>query len=459
MTTDVARPRPAARSAEPVRALIERFDPESAGAALHALVRELFPLCRSITGEGVRRTLAILGRGARMRLTEVPSGTRVYDWTVPPEWNLRSARLVAPDGEVVADSAESSLHVVGYSVPFEGEMTLEELQPHLHSLPAQPALVPYRTSYYAEDWGFCISHERRRRLRPGAYRVHIDATLAPGSLTYGEIVLPGTSAEEVVFSAHCCHPSLANDNLSGMVVAAALARTLAGARRKHTYRFLFAPATIGAVAWLARNEARAPRIAHGLVLAGLGDPGPLTYKRSRRGNAAVDRAAAHVLARSGDAHALRDFEPYGYDERQFGSPGFDLPVGALSRTPYGEYPEYHTSADDPSFVRADRLADALLRCLEIVEVLEGDGAYLNLSPRCEPQLGRHGLYGPVGGASHAAARQRALLWVLNLSDGAHTLLDVAERAGIAFADVRRAADALLAAGLLAPRDPAREARA
>ncbi len=390
MTTALARPRPAARSAETVRALIDRFDPASAGAAMHALLGELFPLCRSLTGEPVRQTLAILGRGTRMRLTEVPSGTRVHDWTVPPEWNLRSARLLGPDGEVVADSAESSLHVVGYSVPFRGDVTLEELQPHLHSLPAQPMLVPYRTSYYAEDWGFCISHERRQRLRPGVYRVDIDATLAPGALTYGEIVLPGTSADEVLVSAHCCHPSLANDNLSGMVVAAALARTLVGARRRHTFRFLFAPATIGAVTWLARNEARARRIAHGLVLAGLGDPGPLTYKRSRRGDAIVDRAAAHVLARSGDAHALRDFEPYGYDERQYGSPGFDL---------------------------------------------------------------------PVGGASHAAARQRALLWVLNLSDGAHTLLDVAERAGLPFSDVRSAADALLGAGLLARRDAAKEARA
>ena len=457
MTTAVARPRPAVRE-ERIRALIGRLDRDAAGAAMHGLLRELFPLCRSLTGEGVRRSLAVLGRGTRLRVTEVPSGTRVFDWTVPPEWNLRAARLVGPDGEVVLDAADSSLHVVGYSVPFEGTLSLDELQPHLHSLPDQPSLVPYRTSYYSEDWGFCLSHETRGRLRPGPYRVHIDATLGPGSLTYGEIVLPGASSDEVLVSAHCCHPSLANDNLSGMVVAAALAHIRAGARRRYTWRFLFAPATIGAITWLARNQARAPRIAHGLVLAGLGDPGPLTYKRSRRGDAAVDRAAVHVLARSGEPHAVRAFEPYGYDERQYGSPGFDLPVGALSRTPYGEYPEYHTSADDPSFVRPGQLADALRRCLEIAEVLEEDGAYLNLSPRGEPQLGRRGLYGAVGGASHAAAHQRALLWVLNLADGAHTLLDVAERAGLAFADVRRAADDLLAAGLLAPRDPAREAR-
>jgi aminopeptidase-like protein len=459
VTTAPAPPRPAARTEESLREVLERFEGEAAGAEMHELLRELFPLCRSLTGEGVRRTLAVLGRGLRMRTTEVPSGTRVFDWTVPPEWNLRSATLVAPDGEVVADAARSSLHVVGYSVPKDGVVSLDELQPHLHSLPEQPALVPYRTSYYKEDWGFCLSHERRARLQPGDYRVHIDATLGPGSLTYGEIVLPGASTREVLVSAHCCHPSLANDNLSGMVVATALARALAGARRRHTWRFLFAPATIGAITWLARNERRAPRIAHGLVLAGVGDPGPLTWKRTRRGDALVDRAAAHVLARSGRAHAVRDFEPYGYDERQYGSPGFDLPVGALSRTPYGEYPEYHTSADDPSFVRADQLADALRRCLEIAEILEGEGAYLNLSPRGEPQLGRRGLYGPVGGKGHAAVHQRALLWVLNLADGVHTLLDAAERAGLAFGDVRRAADELLIAGLLAPRDAGREAGA
>ena len=253
MTTALPRPRAAARSEEPLRALIARFDAAAAGAAMHDLVRELFPLCRSLTGEGVRQSLAVLGRGARLRTTEVASGTRVFDWTVPREWNLRSARLVAPDGEVVADAADSNLHVVGYSVPFDGEVPLEELQRHLHSLPEQPALVPYRTAYYAEDWGFCLTHERRARLRPGLYRATIDATLAPGALTYGEIVLPGTSSREVLVSAHCCHPSLANDNLSGMVVAAALARILSGARRRHTYRFLFAPATIGAIAWLARN--------------------------------------------------------------------------------------------------------------------------------------------------------------------------------------------------------------
>jgi aminopeptidase-like protein len=325
----------------------------------------------------------------------------------------------------------------------------------LHSLPEQPSLVPYRTAYYQDDWGFCLSHHQRASLRPGEYEVRIETSLQEGSLTWGEVVVPGESTDEVLVSAHCCHPSLANDNLSGMVLAATLARLIEDVRRiegvplRYTYRFLFAPVTIGAITWLALNEDRARRIAHGLVAACLGDPGRLTYKRSRRGNAEIDRAVAHVLAQSGEDHEIRDFSPYGYDERQYCSPGFDLPVGSLTRTPHGEYPEYHTSADDPDFVRPDRLVDSLRRFLEVFEVLEGNLTYLNLSPKCEPQLGKRGLYGAVGGRSHAVASQMALLWVLNLSDGAHSLLDVAERSGLPFREVRRAAQALEAAGLLA----------
>jgi aminopeptidase-like protein len=394
---------------------------------------------------------------APLVLREVPTGTPVLDWVVPREWNVRGARLVGPDGEIVADVERNGLHLMGYSVPFRGRVPLETLQAHLHSLPDKPSLIPYRTSYYKEDWGFCLPHEHRQRLQPGLYDVAIDTSLTEGSLTYGELVLPGRSKEEVLLSAHCCHPALANDNLSAMVVAATLARLLQGARLRYTYRFLFAPGTIGAIAWLAANEERASRVVHGLVLACLGDAGGLTYKRTRRGDAPIDRAAAHVLARGGERHEIRDFTPYGYDERQYCSPGFDLPVGSLTRTPYGEYPEYHTSADDAALVKPDRLADSLRRTLEILEVLEGDGTYRNLCPKGEPQLGRRGLYGAVGGASHAAADQMAMLWVLNQSDGAHSLLDIAERSKMPFADVRRAARTLEAAGLLHEPPAARRA--
>lgn len=438
-----------AGAADALRSAIERLDAAALGAELHGMVRELYPIGRSITGDGLRRSLRLLGRTAPLELREVPSGTPVFDWVVPREWNLRSARLLGPSGEVIADASRLNLEVLNYSVPFQGKVPLEELERHLYSLPDQPGLVPYRTSYYREAWGFCLSHDQRRRLVPGDYQVDIDSTLADGSLTYGELLVPGLVADEVLVSTHCCHPSLANDNCAGMALCAALARLLLGLEPRYSYRFLFIPGTIGAITWLALHEAEARRIAHGLVAACAGDSGRLTYKRSRRGNTEVDRAAVHVLAHSGQPHEVRDFTPYGYDERQFGSPGFDLAVGSLTRTPYGEYPEYHTSADDPSLVVPEKLADTFRRYLEVFEVLEGNRTYRNLSPKCEPQLGKRGLYGTVGGQSHAQASQMAMLWVLNLSDGTRSLLDVAERSKLPFPEVRRAARALEDAGLLA----------
>jgi aminopeptidase-like protein len=437
-------------AAEELRRAADGLD-DSLAARMHAAVRELYPICRSITGDGLRQSLRILSRIAPLTLREVPTGTQVFDWTIPREWTLRSARLTAPDGSVIADADQLNLHVLNYSAPFRGKVDLPELQRHLHSLPDQPLLVPYRTSYYQEAWGFCISDAARARLVPGEYEVLIDTTLAAGSMTLGECVVPGALQDEVLISAHCCHPSLANDNLSGMVLSATLARLLAAVRPRYTYRFLFLPGTIGSIAWLALNEERARRVAHGLVVACAGDKGQLTYKRSRRGNAAIDRAVAHVLAHSGQPHQLRDFTPYGYDERQYCSPGFDLPVGSLTRTPHGEYAEYHTSADDPSLVEPASLLDTLRRYLEVFEVLEADRALVNLSPKCEPQLGKRGLYGAVGGRSHAVASQMAMLWVLNLSDGTRTLLEVAERSKLPFTEVRRAAVVLQGAGLLAER--------
>jgi aminopeptidase-like protein len=310
----------------------------------------------------------------------------------------------------------------------------------------QRDVIPYRTSYYTEDWGFCLSDRALQALPDGEYEVCIDSTLAPGHLTYGECILPGATTDEILISVHSCHPSLANDNLSGMAVGAFLARHLANQPRRHTFRFLFIPGTIGSITWLALHEAEARRVRHGLVLSCLGDRGHSTYKRSRRGTALVDRAAAHVLAIAG-AHAVLDFVPYGYDERQYCSPGFDLPVGCLTRTPNGRYPEYHTSGDNVDFVTAESLEDSLTKVLAIVEVLEHDRAFINLNPKCEPQLGRRGLYGNTGGMSPKDF-EMSLLWVLNMSDGRHSLLDISERAAMPFATVRRAADALHDASLL-----------
>jgi aminopeptidase-like protein len=415
---------------------------------MHALASELFPIARSITGDGVRRTLERIGRDIPLEVHEVPSGTQVLDWTVPREWNIRDAWIADPSGRRVVDLADSNLHVVGYSVPVRARMSLDELRPHLHTLPEQPELTPYRTSYYRETWGFCLPHRRLEELPDGDYEVCIDSTLDDGSLTYGECVLPGEEDAEVLVSCHVCHPSLANDNLSGIAVATTLAAELAGRRRRHTFRFLFIPGTIGSITWLARNEARVAAVRHGLVLSLLGGPGPLTWKRSRRGDTAVDRAAEHVLAQGGGPYDVRDFHPYGYDERQYCSPGFDMPVGCLTRTPHGEFPEYHTSADDLDLVRPQQLAGSLDAVREIVQALEGDRTYVNLSPKGEPQLGKRGLYGSTGGRSERQLDQMALLWVLNQSDGEHSLLDVARRAGMPFAAIEAAALALHEAGLL-----------
>ncbi|MER6481311.1 DUF4910 domain-containing protein [Streptomyces filamentosus] len=415
---------------------------------MHALVERLYPLRRSITGDGVRATLDIVGEHLPLEVHEVPTGTPVLDWTVPQEWNVRDAYVADASGRRVVDLAASALHVLGYSVPVAARMPLSELRGHLHTLPDQPSLVPYRTSYYKPEWGFCLAQDVLDALPDGEYEVRIDSTLADGHLTYAEHVVPGEVEEEVLVSCHVCHPALANDNMAGVAVAVFLARELAERKPHHTYRFLFAPGTIGAITWLARNRERVGRVAHGLVLACAGDPGSVTYKRSRRGDAGIDRVLRHVLAASGRPHEIREFTPYGYDERQFCSPGFDLPVGSLTRTPYAEYPEYHTSADDPDFVSPAALADTLAVCREAFAVLDRNHRYVSLSPYGEPQLGRRGLYDALGGRSDAKQAQMAMLWVLNLADGGHDLLDVAERSGLPFDAIADAADALAGAGLL-----------
>jgi aminopeptidase-like protein len=423
-------------------------DVAAAGHDMYDLIAELYPVCRSITGEGFRSTLDTLARHIDLAVHEVPSGTRVFDWTVPREWNITDAFVATSSGERVIDFRASNLHVVSYSVPVDARMSLAELRDHLHTLPEHPDWIPYRTSYYDDNWGFCLSQRQLDGLAEDDYHVVIDSSLTDGRLSYGECLVPGATAEEVLISCHACHPSLCNDNLSGVVLATWLAKALADAELRYSYRFLFIPGTIGSITWLAKNEASVDRVKAGLVLACVGDPGGLTYKRSRRGNTEIDRAMAHVLATSGVQHEVTDFSPYGYDERQFCSPGFDMPIGCLNRTPYARYPEYHTSADDLELVRPDCLADSFSTCLAAFRVLEENAIYLSRNPKCEPQLGRRGLYGAIGGRSDTQRLQLALLWVLNLSDGVHSLLDVAERSGLEFDLLAEAVDALVAAGLL-----------
>ncbi|HIK53995.1 MAG TPA: DUF4910 domain-containing protein [Synechococcales cyanobacterium M55_K2018_004] len=412
------------------------------GQQMYQLITTLYPICRSITGDGVRQTLQILQQHVPLEIHEVPSGTQVYDWTVPQEWNIRDAYIKNARGEKIIDFQALNLHVVNYSTPIHQTMSLEALKQHLYSLPDHPDWVPYRTTYYQENWGFCLAHNQLLALEEGDYEVYIDATLAPGHLTYGEAHLPGHTTEEVLISCHVCHPSLANDNLSGMAIATFLAKYLATVPRHYSYRFLFIPGTIGSITWLCLNEAQALQIKHGLVLTCLGDAGKFTYKRSRRGNAEIDQVAEYVLQQAGIPHEVIDFFPYGYDERQYCSPGFNLAVGCMMRSPHGRFPEYHTSADNLDFVTAENLAESYRHTLEILQVLERNRTYLNQNSKCEPRLGKRGLYKAVGGHATGAVNEMALLWVLNLSDGDYSLLEIAKRSGLGFDQIYRAAQVL-----------------
>ena len=415
------------------------IDPAEIGRQNYELIVELYPICRSITGDGFRQTMALLQKQIPLAVHETRTGTQVFDWSVPREWNIRDAYVKNSRGERVIDFQQSNLHVLNYSVPIARKMPLAELKEHLFTLPDRPDWIPYRTSYYKENWGFCLSHNQLEKLPEGEYEVCIDSTLENGSLTYGEYFLAGETTDEILISCHSCHPSLCNDNLSGVSIATLLAKTLAGASRRYSYRFLFIPGTIGSITWLSRNEQTAKRIRHGLVLACLGDRGGMSYKRSRRGNAEIDRAVVQVLEHSGSSYAVRDFSPYGYDERQYCSPAFDLAVGCISRTHHGQFPEYHTSEDNLNFVTPASLGDSFGKILGVLGVLEENYVYVNQSPKGEPQLGKRGLYRNIGGHVDAETREMAMLWVLNQSDGGHDLLDIAERAAMPFEQIRRAA--------------------
>jgi aminopeptidase-like protein len=418
-------------------------------------------MCRSITGEGVRATLRAIQEAIPLEIHEVPTGTPVFDWTVPREWNIREAYIKDSAGRTIVDFRHCNLHVVGYSRPIQTRLPLSQLKEHVFTLPDRPEWIPYRTSYYNDTWGFCLRHDQLGGLREGDYDVCIDSSLTDGYLTYGEYHIPGRTDEEVLISVHVCHPSLANDNLSGIAVATSLARHLTGRSRRYSYRFLFIPGTIGSITWLSLNERQVSRIRHGLVLSCVGDAGHVTYKRSRRGTAEIDRAVIKVLKDSGCPHSLLDFSPHGYDERQYCSPGFDLPVGCFMRTPNGKFPEYHTSADNLDLLTPAALADSWFRCLQVFDLLEDNRTYVNLNPKCEPQLGRRGLYSTIGGQPEGKLRELAMLWVLNLSDGGHSLLDIAERGGLPFALLRNAAHDLFNHRLLmevdTPRDQAADA--
>jgi aminopeptidase-like protein len=427
--------------------LTSSLNPGDIGEEMYQLMVELYPLCRSITGDGLRETLRIIGNHIPVRIHEIPTGTPVFDWTVPLEWKINDAYIKNSKGEKILDFRHSNLHVISYSIPIRRTMPLEELKQHLFTLPDHPDWIPYRTSYYKESWGFCLSHKQYLKLEEDEYEVVIDSCLENGYLTYGEYYVKGQTSDEVLISCHTCHPSLCNDNLSGLSLSVFLAKCLSSLELRFSYRFLYVPVTIGSITWLAQNETQVAKIKHGLVVSCVGDPGKSTYKKSRQGDAEIDRAMAHVLKHSGAEYEVTEFIPYGYDERQFCSPAFNLPVGCLMRTPNGRFPEYHTSADNLEFVHTSSLGDSFAKTVSALSILEDNRTYINRNPKCEPQLGKRGLYEMVGGPGRES-RELAIFWVLNLSDGQHTLLDIAERSCLKFDSIREAARVLVVHGLL-----------
>ena len=418
------------------------------GKHMFEFIKELYPICRSITGNGVRETLSLIKERIHIDIHEVSSGTKVLDWTVPREWNIKRAWIKDPKGNIIVDFKELNLHVLNYSSPVHEKVSLSDLKEHLFTLPDQPDKIPYRTSYHNENWGFCISHDLYLSLKDGEYEVFIDSSLTEGSLTYGEYFIKGTTDEEVLFSTHICHPSLANDNLSGIAVATELAKKLNERNNRYSYRFLFIPGTIGSITWLSQNRDKIQNIKYGLVLTLLGDTSKFNYKKSRIGDAAIDEIVENCLKNNKDDYGIIDFYPYGYDERQFCSPGFNLPIGRLSRSLHGQFDEYHTSADNLEFVHQDKLQGSLEFLNEVVETIESNHYFLNLSPYGEPQLGKRGLFKKIGGHSKAKDYQMALLWMLNQSDGKNSVLDISTKSGLPFMLLKKAADDLEIAGLL-----------
>jgi len=429
-----------------------------------AMLRELFPICRSITGEGFRQSLEILGRYAPMRQHDYPSGMKCFDWTIPPEWTIRDAYIADSRGRRVIDFRRSNLHVVSYSVPFRARMTLAELRGHLHTLPALPDAIPYRTSYYTREWGFCLSHRQLQALDPQeTYDVVVDSELADGYLTLADDVIRGDIAQEFLISTYCCHPSLANDNLSGVVLTVLLHRILTARRNRYSYRFLIAPETIGVLVYLSQNEAALRAITGGFVVATVGGPGPLGYKRTFLGDHLIDRAVLETFQERGIEPKIYPFAPDGSDERQFSSPGFRIPMGTICKDKYYEYPSYHTSLDDLDFVSGKAIVATLEIYLGAIDRLEQERIYVRRELRGELHLGRHGLYPSTGGGIHqpgntagfrldaegvAADDLDPLLWCLFLMDGRHSLKDIVVRSRWPLAQIERLAGILVRAGLV-----------
>lgn len=414
----------------------------------------LWFLNRSLTGNANRETLKILSEIVDLNISEIPSGTECFDWTVPPEWNAREAWIKDSKGNTILDFKNNNLHLLGYSEEFSGKLSLAELKEHLYSLPDQPDVIPYLTSYYKKRWGFCLSHKQLSELKDDTYEVFIDSELNEnGSMTISDAVLKGNTDEEILLSTYICHPSMANNELSGPLVTAFIYRELKKLKnRRYTYRFIFVPETIGVITYLSiHGKQIKEKLAAGYVITCIGDKGNFTYKKSRRGNSLADRAAELVLSQNENNYVIEDFFPTGSDERQYCSPGFNLPVGSLMRTRYGKYKEYHTSADNRDFISFEAMEHSVKTYLRIISVLEKNAVYENLLPDCEPQLGKRDLYPTLGSQKKTADFVNAVMWVLNLSDGTNDLIEISERSGMNFEIISGACDALLEKGLLSAK--------
>ncbi len=419
------------------------------GSEMYQWATDLFPICRSITGNGVRQTLAYLSKlMPGLTVHEVPSGTPAFDWTVPKEWNVRGAYIEDERGRRIVDFARNNLHLVGYSEPVDRWLTLEELQPHLHSLPEQPYAIPYVTSYYDGRWGFCLTQEQRDQLPPGRYHAVVDSTLAPGSLTYGELIIPGKEEKEIFLSTYICHPSMANNELSGPVVTTALARWITSlADRRFTYRIIFIPETIGSIVYLSAHldEMKRNTIA-GFVVSCVGDDRAYSLLHSRSGDTLADRVATAVMKHHAPDHIEYSYLDRGSDERQYGSPGVDLPVVSIMRTKYNSYPEYHTSLDDLTLITPAGLQGGYDAIRKSIELLEHNHAY-KTTTLCEPQLGKRGLY-PTLSTKGSAAAVRAMMNVLAYSDGTRDLADIAQHIDLNPTEAIEIAEQLAQKGLL-----------
>lgn len=429
--------------------MLEDMMLEGTGEEIYNLIKRLYPICRSITGEGVRESLNIIKEYIPLNIKSLASGTKVFDWTIPKEWSIRQAYIKNSKGEKFCDFSVNNLNVVNYSIPINTKMKLEELKKYIHTIPAKPDWIPYVTSYYKENWGFCMSYNEFIKLQDDDYEVYIDSELIQGELNYGEVYLEGECKEEFLISTYICHPSLCNDNLTGPALITHIIKELIKHKHKYSYRFLFVPETIGAISWLANNEDKVEKIKYGIVATCLGDSGKMMYKRSKRGNTDIDRIVEKVFRDCNSPLEIINFFPWGSDERQFCSPGFNLPVGSLTRSMYSRFPEYHTSGDNLNFVKSEFLQDSFIKYMMVIFYVENNNKYININPKCEPQLGKRGLYRAVNDrTNNFVSDEYLMLTLLSYSDGQTDLLDISNRSGMSFINLYNNAKLLEKAELL-----------